>query len=113
VKIWKTEHPASATTKADVTMRWCDSINVFVEAARRAGATLTRLRWAQEMGTIEHFGAAMTPELSFSQTKFFGPTQMKVVEILTSNCPPQYPPASGSNTCVVPVSPYEPIRRFG
>jgi hypothetical protein len=112
VKIWKTEHPDSAIDKADVNMRWCDSINVFVEAARRAGADLTRLRWADEMGTIQSLGAAMTPQFSFSPTKFYGPTQMKVVQVLTSNCPAQYPPASGSNTCVVPVSPYAPIRRF-
>jgi hypothetical protein len=112
VKIWQTEHPGTTITKADENMRWCDSINVFVEAARRAGAGLTRLSWASAMATIQGFGAAMTPTFSFSATKFYGPDQMKVVEVLTSNCPAQYPPASGSNTCAVPVEPYGPIRRF-
>jgi hypothetical protein len=110
-QIWKAEHPDSNITKADENMRWCDNIALFVEAAVRAGPALTRLKWADAMGTIQHFPAAMTPEYNFSPTNFAGPDQAKVVQVLTSNCPAVYAPPSG-NTCVVPVTDYAPFRTF-
>jgi len=106
--IWHREHPGSNLSVAGVNMRWCDSINLFVEAARRAGPNLTRPRWAQEMATIQNFGGAMTPILSYGPGRYEGPTQMRIVDTLTSDCPAY----TNGTPCDVILEDYAPIRHF-
>lgn len=111
VNIWKTEHPGTIITKGGENMRWCDSITAFVDGARKAGANLTRLSWAAGMGNIGTFGAGMTPQLTYSSQKWWGPDLMKAVVIKTSGCVYPYT-TPGSNTCVYQTEPYGPIRHF-
>jgi hypothetical protein len=110
--IWHREHVSSIVV-AGIAMRWCESINLFVEAAQRAGPNLTRLRWAQAMSTIHDFGGAMTPTLTYGPNQYAGPTQMEIVDTLTGQDNPNECPAYLNGTpCTVILEPYAPIRHF-
>lgn len=111
VQIWRRAHPtATALQIAGVNMRWCDSMSLFFKAARRAGANLTRLGWANAMATIHDEPTTMTPTMTFGPGRYAGPTQMKVIDVQTSGCKPPY--QDEDNTCTVQLEGYGPIRRF-
>jgi hypothetical protein len=110
VQIWQTKHKGEAISNVGEDMRWCDNIGVFVEAARRAGPTLTRLSWAAAMATITKRPAGMTTMLSFGPGVYAGAVQMKVVKNLTSGCTGDY--KDDDDTCLVQTEGYAPIRHF-
>jgi hypothetical protein len=110
-QIWLRAFPsAKALQVAGVNMRWCDSITLFLKAARRAGPNLTRAGWAAAMASIHDEPTAMTPVMTFGPGRYAGPVAMKVVDTLTSGCKPPYD--DGDNTCTVQLEDYGPIRRF-
>jgi ABC-type branched-subunit amino acid transport system substrate-binding protein len=115
--IWQKANPkASKLDRAGVAMRWCDNILLFAEAARRASrasnGALTRKNFATAMATVQGFAAGMTVELSYTPGDYAGPTQTRVVEVVTENesfCTSQ---GDSDDNCHRTLEGYRPMRRF-
>jgi hypothetical protein len=60
---------------------WCTAIRLFATAAKNAGPDLNRRSFVEAMSKIKNFPGGSSPILSYSPTKFFGPSQYRVVEI--------------------------------
>ncbi len=92
---------------------WCQAINLFATAAKKAGPNLNRRSFVEAMASIKNYPGTWSPVLSFADGKFFGPTQYQVVKIhynkpvskackLPTNKIPQI-------TCWVPVQGWKPL----
>jgi hypothetical protein len=62
-------------------MTWCQNIRLFAEAARRAGANLTRERFNQAMASITSFAGGTIPNLRFGQGVYSGPHLQRIVAV--------------------------------
>jgi hypothetical protein len=60
---------------------WCQSIRLFADAANRAGPNLDRRSFVQAMAATQNFPGTLTPTLSYSTNKFYGPTSYQVVRL--------------------------------
>jgi hypothetical protein len=72
---------------------WCQGVAVLAQALRNAGPDLNRRTFVEGMAKIHDFPGSLTPILSYSPTKFYGPVEYRVVRI-HNNVPP-------SNQCIV------------
>ena len=66
---------------------WCQEIHLFAAAAKAAGKDLNRRTFVTAMSQIKNFPGGYSPILTYSPTKFYGPTQYQVVR-LHINSPP-------------------------
>jgi hypothetical protein len=60
---------------------WCQAIELFADAATKAGPDLTRRSFVEAMSTIKNFPGTYAPLLSFGPDKFSGPDEYRVVRI--------------------------------
>lgn len=60
---------------------WCQVIQLFAAAAKKAGKDLTVRSFVEAMATIKNFPGTYSPSLSYSPTKFAGPNDYRVVRI--------------------------------
>jgi hypothetical protein len=92
---------------------WCQGVRLFAEAAKLAGPNLNRRTFVQAMSRITNYPGTLSPVLSFSPTKMYGPTQYQVVKLHTNS------PASSAcklktnhkpqGTCWVTVQGFRPL----
>ena len=92
---------------------WCQGVRLFADAAKLAGPNLNRRTFVQAMSRITNYPGTLSPVLSFSPTKFYGPTQYQVVKLHTNS------PASSAcklktngkpqGTCWVTVQGFRPL----
>jgi hypothetical protein len=66
---------------------WCQAIELFADAAKKAGRDLNRRTFVEAMASIKNFAGTYSPLLSYGPTDFAGPTQYQVVQ-LHNNVPP-------------------------
>lgn len=66
---------------------WCQAINLFATAARKAGRDLNRRTFAEAMATIHDYPGTWSPSLSYGPTRYAGPDEYRVVS-LHNNVPP-------------------------
>jgi hypothetical protein len=66
---------------------WCTVIRLFDAAATAAGPHLDRRTFVEAMSRITDFPGGFSPVLSYGPTKFYGPTQYRIVRLHT-NMPP-------------------------
>jgi ABC-type branched-subunit amino acid transport system substrate-binding protein len=66
---------------------WCQGVELFTEAATKAGRNLTRRSFVKAMASISSYQGTFSPTLSFGPGKYAGPTQYQVVQIW-NNVPP-------------------------
>lgn len=66
---------------------WCQAIELFAQAAKKAGRTLNRRTFVEAMAGIKGFAGTYSPVLSYGPNKFAGPAEYEVVE-LHNNDPP-------------------------
>ncbi|HEY7946661.1 MAG TPA: ABC transporter substrate-binding protein [Acidimicrobiales bacterium] len=92
---------------------WCQVINLFATAARRAGPDLDRRTFVTAMSEITDFPGTWSTVLSFGPDKRYGPTKYQVVKLRVNSPPsplckttPGKPPPG---TCWVSVRPYAPL----
>jgi hypothetical protein len=64
---------------------WCQGVRLFAEAAKMAGPNLNRRTFVQAMSRITNYPGTLSPVLSYSPTKFYGPTQYQVVKLHTNS----------------------------
>jgi hypothetical protein len=92
---------------------WCQAIDLFATAAKKAGPDLNRRTFVTAMSKIKDYPGTWTPILSYGPNKRYGPIQYQVVK-LRVNSPPSSlcktgvgkpPPA----TCWVTVQPFVPL----
>jgi len=92
---------------------WCQEIHLFVAAATAAGRNLNRRTFVQAMSRIKDFPGGYSPILSYSPTKYYGPTQFQVVQLHYNS-----PPSSQCKmpldhipqvVCWVTVRPFQPL----
>jgi Periplasmic binding protein len=93
---------------------WCQVIRLFAQAADSAGSTLNRRTFVQAMSKVEDFPGTYTPVLSYSPTKFYGPTEYRVVKIHnnvppTSACIQPRFTSTPQGTCWVVVQDWKPL----
>jgi hypothetical protein len=74
---------------------WCQAIELFADAAGKAGPDLNRRTFVQAMAGIQDFPGTYSPVLSFGPDKFARPTQYQVVELhnnapASAECPLTY-----------------------
>ncbi len=92
---------------------WCQTIDLFAAAARKAGPDLNRRTFVTAMSKIKDFPGTWSPVLSYGPDKRYGPIQYQVVK-LRVNSPPSSlckttvgkPPPG---TCWVTVQPFVPL----
>ena len=92
---------------------WCQEIRLFAQAATAAGKNLNRRTFVQAMSKIKNFPGGYSPILTYSPTKFYGPTQYQVVK-LHINSPPSSACKMPLNNipqvvCWVSVEPFKPL----
>jgi hypothetical protein len=66
---------------------WCQGIELFATAAKKAGRDLTRRSFVKAMAGITSFQGTFSPNLSYGPGKYAGPDQYQVVQI-HNNVPP-------------------------
>jgi ABC-type branched-subunit amino acid transport system substrate-binding protein len=66
---------------------WCQGIELFATAAKKAGRDLTRRSFVKAMASIKNFQGTFSPTLSFGPGQYAGPDQYRVVQ-LHNNVPP-------------------------
>lgn len=72
---------------------WCQAIELFAAAAKKAGPDLNRRTFVEAMASIKNFPGTWSPVLSYGPDKFAGPSEYRVVSI-HNNVP-------ASSTCVL------------
>jgi len=72
---------------------WCQGIELFALAAKKAGRDLTRRSFVKAMASITNFQGTYSPSLSYGPGTYAGPDDYQVVEI-HNNVPP-------SSACVL------------
>jgi ABC-type branched-subunit amino acid transport system substrate-binding protein len=72
---------------------WCQGIELFTAAAKKAGRDLTRRSFVKAMAGIKNFAGTFSPTLSYGPGHYAGPVDYQVVQI-HNNVPP-------SSACVL------------
>jgi hypothetical protein len=93
---------------------WCQEIRLFAKAATMAGKDLNRRTFVEAMSRITNYPGGYSPILSYSPTKFYGPTQYRVVKVHTnkppsSQCKIGPPPAKPAGVCWVVEQNWTPL----
>ena len=60
---------------------WCQGIELFAAAAKKAGRDLTRRSFVKAMASMKSFTGTYTPSLSYGPGKYAGPDEYQVVEL--------------------------------
>jgi ABC-type branched-subunit amino acid transport system substrate-binding protein len=60
---------------------WCQGIELFALAAKKAGRDLTRRSFVKAMASIKNFQGTYSPTLSYGPGKYAGPDQYQVVQL--------------------------------
>jgi hypothetical protein len=79
---------------------WCQQIRLFTQAATMAGKNLNVRTFVEAMSRITGFQGGYSPVLSYSATKFYGPTEYQVVRLHTNEPP--------SSQCRLPLGKLPP-----
>jgi ABC-type branched-subunit amino acid transport system substrate-binding protein len=66
---------------------WCQGVELFALAAKKAGRDLTRRSFVKAMASISSFQGTYSPDVSYGPGKYAGPNDYQVVEI-HNNVPP-------------------------
>jgi hypothetical protein len=66
---------------------WCQGIELFATAAKKAGRDLTRRSFVKAMAGITSYQGTFSPNLSYGPGKYAGPNDYQVVQI-HNNVPP-------------------------
>jgi hypothetical protein len=66
---------------------WCQGIELFTAAARKAGRDLTRRSFVKAMASITNYAGTYSPVLSYGPGQYAGPSQYQVVQV-HNNVPP-------------------------
>jgi len=66
---------------------WCQGVELFAAAAKKAGRDLTRRSFVKAMASIHNYAGTYSPVLSYGPGQYSGPSQYQVVEIW-NNVPP-------------------------
>jgi hypothetical protein len=92
---------------------WCQVINLFATAAKKAGPSLNRRSFVTAMSKIKNYPGTFSPVLSYGPNKRYGPTEYQVVK-LRNNVPPSSEcrltsQGKAQGTCWVTVQPFQPL----
>lgn len=92
---------------------WCQAIRLFAAAAKKAGPDLNRRTFVKAMASIKGFQGSLSPTLSYSSSKYYGPTEYRVVR-LHNNSPPSsqcyvYQSGKTQGTCWVVEQNWQPL----
>lgn len=92
---------------------WCQAVRLFATAAKAAGPDLNRRTFVQAMSRIKSFQGSLSPTLSYGPSKFYGPTEYRVVR-LHNNVPPSsqcyvYTSGKVQGTCWVVQQNWQPL----
>jgi Periplasmic binding protein len=60
---------------------WCQGVELFALAAKKAGRDLTRRSFVKAMASIKNFQGTYSPTLSYGPGKYAGPDQYQVVQL--------------------------------
>ena len=95
------------------TAGWCQGIELFTAAAKKAGRDLTRRSFVKAMASIKNFQGTYSPTLSFGPGKYAGPDQYQVVKLhnnvpASSACALTYQKIT-QGTCWVVVQSWKPL----
>ena len=60
---------------------WCQVINLFAAAAKKAGPDLNRRSFVTAMSKIKNFPGTNTPVLTYGPNKHYGPTKYQIVRL--------------------------------
>ncbi len=81
------EAPSPYIEEQGPTAGWCQGIDLFATAAKKAGRNLTRRSFVEAMAGIKNYTGTYSPTLSYGPGKFAGPDDYQVVQ-LHNNVPP-------------------------
>jgi hypothetical protein len=95
------------------TAGWCQGIELFTAAAKKAGRDLTRRSFVKAMASIKNFPGTYTPILSYGPGKYAGPNEYQVVKLhnnvpASSACALTYQKIT-QGTCWVVVQSWKPL----
>ncbi|HEY7949136.1 MAG TPA: ABC transporter substrate-binding protein [Acidimicrobiales bacterium] len=95
------------------TAGWCQGIELFTAAAKKAGRNLNRRSFVQAMASIKSFQGTYSPSLSYGPGKYAGPNQYQVVKLhnnvpASSACALTYQKIT-QGTCWVVVQSWKPL----
>ena len=74
-------HPGPWIEEQGPIASWCQGIRLFATAAEKAGPDLNRRTFVEAMASIKNYSGTLSPILSYSSDKFYGPTQYRVVSL--------------------------------
>jgi len=74
-------HPGPWIEEQGPIVSWCQAIRLFAEAATKAGPDLNRRTFVEAMAGIKDFPGTLSPTLSYGTSKFYGPTEYRVVSL--------------------------------
>jgi hypothetical protein len=60
---------------------WCEGVELFALAAKKAGRDLTRRSFVKAMASISSYQGTFSPDMSYGPGKYSGPNDYQVVEI--------------------------------
>ncbi len=60
---------------------WCQGVELFALAAKKAGRDLTRRSFVKAMASITSYQGTYSPDMSYGPGKYAGPNEYQVVEI--------------------------------
>ncbi len=78
-------HPGPWIEEQGPIAGWCQGIGLFAAAAKKAGPDLNRRSFVEAMASIKNYPGTLSPILSYSNTKLYGPTQYRVVSLHNNN----------------------------
>jgi hypothetical protein len=92
---------------------WCQGVELFAAAAKKAGRDLTRRSFVKAMASIKNFQGTYSPTLSYGPGQYAGPSEYEVVK-LHNNVPASSACALTSQkitqgTCWVVVQKWKPL----
>jgi ABC-type branched-subunit amino acid transport system substrate-binding protein len=92
---------------------WCQGVELFAAAAKKAGRDLTRRSFVKAMASIKNFQGTFSPTLSYGPGQYAGPSEYEVVK-LHNNVPASSACALTSQkitqgTCWVTVQKWKPL----
>jgi hypothetical protein len=92
---------------------WCQGVELFTAAAKKAGRDLTRRSFVKAMASIKNFPGTFSPTLSYGPGQYAGPSQYEVVKLhnnvpASSACALTYQKIT-QGTCWVVVQKWKPL----
>jgi hypothetical protein len=92
---------------------WCQVIRLFAQAATQAGPNLNHQTFTSAMAGVQNFAGTYSPILSYGTTKYYGPTQYRVVKLFNNDPPsPDCKPTwegKAQGTCWVVTQNWQPL----